>query len=159
MNGFAVYLKHCKSTILQFKKIEHSGKICYMQLLSSLEGLDRWSSCVCAKLFQSCPILCDPMDCSLPGSSVHGILQSRLLEWFPCLLAGEYSLPRNEPRSPALAGGFFTTSTTWKTQIILGVPKAHCPYTSCNVTAHFFVHLPSHTVSTMRPGGTSYSNF
>ena len=105
------------------------------------------------------PILCDPMDCSLPGSSVHGILQSRLLEWFPCLLAGEYSLPRNEPRSPALAGGFFTTSTTWKTQIILGVPKAHCPYTSCNVTAHFFVHLPSHTVSTMRPGGTSYSNF
>ena len=30
---------------------------------------------------QSCPTLCDPMDCSLPGSSVHGILQARILEW------------------------------------------------------------------------------
>ena len=30
---------------------------------------------------QSSPILCDPMDCSLPGSSVHGILQARILEW------------------------------------------------------------------------------
>ena len=30
---------------------------------------------------QSCPTLCDPMDCSLPGSSVHGIFQARILEW------------------------------------------------------------------------------
>ena len=30
---------------------------------------------------QSCQTLCDPMDCSLPGSSVHGILQARILEW------------------------------------------------------------------------------
>ena len=30
---------------------------------------------------QSCPTLCDPMDCSLPGSSVHGILWARILEW------------------------------------------------------------------------------
>ena len=34
-----------------------------------------------AKSFQSCPTLCDPMDCSLPGCSVHGILQARTLEW------------------------------------------------------------------------------
>ena len=34
-----------------------------------------------AKSLQSCPILCDPMDCSLPGSSVHGICQARGLEW------------------------------------------------------------------------------
>ena len=33
-----------------------------------------------AKSLQSCPALCDPMDCSLPGSSVHGILQARILE-------------------------------------------------------------------------------
>ena len=37
--------------------------------------------CVCAKLIQSCPPLCDPVDCSPPGSSVHGILQARILEW------------------------------------------------------------------------------
>ena len=34
-----------------------------------------------AKSLQSCPTLCDPMDCSLPGSRVHGILQARVLEW------------------------------------------------------------------------------
>ena len=34
-----------------------------------------------AKLLQSCPTLCDLMDCSLPGSSVHGIFQARVLEW------------------------------------------------------------------------------
>ena len=32
-------------------------------------------------IVQSCPTLCDPMDCSLPDSSVHGILQARILEW------------------------------------------------------------------------------
>ena len=34
-----------------------------------------------AQWLQSCPTLCDPMDCSLPGSSVHGILWARILEW------------------------------------------------------------------------------
>ena len=33
------------------------------------------------KVAQSCPTLCDPMDCSAPGSSVHGIPQARILEW------------------------------------------------------------------------------
>ena len=37
--------------------------------------------CMRAKSLQSCPSLCDPMDCSPPGSSVHGILQARILEW------------------------------------------------------------------------------
>ena len=37
--------------------------------------------CVCVLVTQSCPTLCDLMDCSLPGSSVHGILQARILEW------------------------------------------------------------------------------
>ena len=36
---------------------------------------------VAAKSLQSCPTLCDPMDCSLPGFSIHGILQARTLEW------------------------------------------------------------------------------
>ena len=33
------------------------------------------------KVAQSCPTLCDSVDCNLPGSSVHGILQARILEW------------------------------------------------------------------------------
>ena len=36
---------------------------------------------VCVLVTQSCPTLCKPMDCNLPGSSVHGILQARILEW------------------------------------------------------------------------------
>ena len=40
-----------------------------------------WVAAAAATLLQSCPTLCDPMDYSLPGSSVHGILQARVLEW------------------------------------------------------------------------------
>ena len=43
------------------------------------------SLCVCVSccclVVQSCPAVCDPMDCSLPGPSVHGISQARILEW------------------------------------------------------------------------------
>ena len=38
-------------------------------------------ACMHAKLLHWCPTLCDPMDCSPPGSAVHGILQARILEW------------------------------------------------------------------------------
>ena len=49
---------------------------------------------------QSCLTLCDSMDCSLPGSSVHGILQARLLEWVAMpSFRGSYQ-PGIEPRSP-----------------------------------------------------------
>ena len=47
-----------------------------------------YTSCVCA-CAQSCPALCDPMDYSLPGSSVHGILQVRILEWLPLPSPGD----------------------------------------------------------------------
>ena len=44
---------------------------------------------------QSCPTLCDPMDCSLPGSSVHGVFQARVLEWIAISFAKGSSQPRN----------------------------------------------------------------
>ena len=54
----------------------------------------------------SCPILCDPMDSSLPGSSVHGILQERILEWesipFSERKVLEFPDPGIKPGSPAL---------------------------------------------------------
>ena len=37
--------------------------------------------CMCVQLLRLCPSLCDPMDCSPPGSSLHEILQARILEW------------------------------------------------------------------------------
>ena len=48
------------------------------------------------------------MDCSLPGSSVHGISQVGILEWVAFPPPGDLSDPGIEPMSPALAGGFFT---------------------------------------------------
>ena len=42
-----------------------------------------------AKSIQVCPTLCDPIDCSPPGSSAHGILQARILKWFAVLFSGE----------------------------------------------------------------------
>ena len=55
-----------------------------------------------SEVTQSCPTLCDPMDYSLPGFSIHGIFQTRVLEWvaFPSL--GDLPYPGIEPRSPAL---------------------------------------------------------
>ena len=51
---------------------------------------------------QSSLILFDPMDCSLPGSSVHGILQVRILDWLSIPLSSWFSWPGIKPRSPAL---------------------------------------------------------
>ena len=48
-----------------------------------------------AKSLQSCPTLCDPMDCSLPGSSVYGILQARILEWIAMPFVRASSRPRD----------------------------------------------------------------
>ena len=54
------------------------------------------------KVAQSCPALCDPKDCSTSDSSVHEILQARILEWVAIPFSRESSQPRIEPRSPTL---------------------------------------------------------
>ena len=74
-------------------------------------------SLCCAKWLQSCPTLCDPMDCNPPGSSVHGILQARILELVPIPSSRGFPNPGIEPASlvsAALAGRFFIPSTTWE---------------------------------------------
>ena len=63
--------------------------------------------CMSAKLLQSCLTLCDPMDCSLPGSSVHGILQARILEWVAMPSSRESSKPRDRTLVSHIAGRFF----------------------------------------------------
>ena len=71
----------------------------------------------CAQSLQSCLTLCDPMDCSPPGSSVHEILQARTLEWIAMLPPEALPNQGIEPASLmslALASGFFTASATWE---------------------------------------------
>ena len=55
-----------------------------------------------SEVAQLCLTLCSPMDCSLPGSSVHGIFQARILEWVAFPSPGDLPNPRIEPGSPAL---------------------------------------------------------
>ena len=70
-----------------------------------------------AKSLQSCPTLCDPIDGSPPGSSVHGILEARKLEWVAMQPSTGFPNPGIKPMSlmsPVLAGGFLTTGATWE---------------------------------------------
>ena len=76
-----------------------------------------------AKSLQSCLTLCDPMEHSPLGSSVHGILQARIPEWWPCPPPRDLPDPGikpESPASPALASGLFTTSTPGKQQKVGG---------------------------------------
>ena len=57
---------------------------------------------------QLCQTLCDPMDCSPPGSSVHGILQARILEWVIIPFSKGSSRPRDQTQVSCIAGRFFT---------------------------------------------------
>ena len=55
-----------------------------------------------SEVAQLCPTLCNPVDCSLPGSSVCGVLQARILEWVAISFSRGSPDPGSEPRSPAL---------------------------------------------------------
>ena len=72
--------------------------------------------CVSAQSLQSCQTLCDPIDCSPPGSSVHGISQARIriLEWVVMPSSRGASGPRDWTRDSCIVGGFFTTESSGK---------------------------------------------
>ena len=81
-------------------------------------------ACMCAKLLQSCLALFDPLDCSLPGSSVHGILQARILTGSP--LPGDLPDPGIKPASlvsPALQSNSLPTEPTGKPLALVYVVK------------------------------------
>ena len=61
-----------------------------------------------SEVAQSCPTLCDPMNCSPSGSSVHGIFQARMLEWIAISFSRGSSRPRNQTRVSRIAGRHFT---------------------------------------------------
>ena len=74
-------------------------------------------TCLHAKSLQSCATLCNPMNCSLPGSSVHGFSRQEYWNGLPCPPLGDLPNPGIKSTyfmSPALAAEFFTTSITWE---------------------------------------------
>ena len=64
-----------------------------------------WTPCLVAQL---CLTVCDPVDCSLPGSSVRGIHQARILEWVAVPSSRGSSQPRGRAQVSLIARGFFT---------------------------------------------------
>ena len=79
--------------------------------------------CMCAKSLQSCPTLCDPMDCSPPGSSVHGILQARILEWVAIAFSRESFWPGTKPEPPALQADSLPSESPGKPPISGSKPQ------------------------------------
>ena len=82
-------------------------------------GAIAFSVLCCAKLLQSCLTLYNPMDCSPPDSSVMGFSRQEYWSGVPFPSSGDLSNPgvkSTSLMSPALAGRFFTTSTTWEAQ-------------------------------------------
>ena len=61
-----------------------------------------------SEVTQSCPTLCDPVDYSLPGSSVHGIFQARVLEWIVISFSRGSSQPRDGTRVSPIVDRHFT---------------------------------------------------
>ena len=92
-------------------------------------------ACVIAKSLQSCLTLCDPIDCRLPGSSVHGILQTKILEWVTMPSSRRSSPPRDWTHDVSciydIAGGFFITESPGK-PIYVYVCVCVC-VSACNV--------------------------
>ena len=85
---------------------------------------------------QSCPTLCDPMDCSPPGSSVHEIFQATILEWVSISSSRGSSQPRDWTWVSCTAGRFCTDWATREAPTGLYGSKISCPLDN---TTHKFL--------------------
>ena len=74
-----------------------------------------------SEVAHSCPTLCDPMDCSPPGSSTHGIFQARILEWVVISFSKRSSQPRDRTPVSHIVGRRFTVRATRETQEQMGL--------------------------------------
>ena len=108
-----------------FTEVESGGS------LASVPGKSR--HCCRFLVTKSCSTLCDPMDCSPPDSSVHGISQARILEWVATSFSRGSSRLRHQTRvsckSP-LAGGFLTTEPPGKPKIPQALPPRESGFKS-----------------------------
>ena len=110
IQGSLSLLFGCAGSSLQFsgfsywgaRSQEGVGSIVEAHRLSFPEACGILVPSVCVLVTQPCPTLCDPMDCSPPGSSVHGIPQARILEWVDSPFSRDLPDPGIKPRSPAL---------------------------------------------------------
>ena len=146
-NMKAIYEREAYRRVSEFI----SGRI---KLLNCRKG----KMSTCAKSLQLCSTLCNPMDCSPPGSSVHGMLQARALEWVAMPSSRGSSRPRDQTCGSCgsyIAGEFFTTEPPGEAQkentifLKLSETIALCTVTvSTNFQAQIHWGEPAYT-----PGG------
>ena len=106
---------------------------------------------MCSGCYELCPTLCDPMDCSTSGFSVHGILQARILEWVAISFSRGSSRPRDRTQISCILGEesarFFTVWVTRGSP--MKVPKVSSKMTlippSSNIAFIFLIGLKSWT--------------
>ena len=104
-------------TTVLFKILYYTIQKCSLYFLLYIAFYILFVQKLLYSLTQLGPTLYDPMDCNLPGSSVHGILQAKILEWVAISPSRGSSLPWDQTcisYISALAGGFFTTGSAWK---------------------------------------------
>ena len=89
-----------------------TSQVCLTSLVSLM--LDYAFACVRTLVIQSCPMLCNVRDCSLPGSKVHVILQARILEWVAIPFSRGSSWPRDWSQVSCIADRLFTTGPPGK---------------------------------------------
>ena len=77
-----------------------------------LRKVNNWILVVLVEVAQSCLTLCDPMDYSLPGFSIHGILQARILEWITISFSRGSFRPRDQTRVSHIGGRCFNLWAT-----------------------------------------------
>ena len=94
---------HCRRILLQ-------GSFCYAESESEVA--------------QSCPTLCDHMDCSLPDSSVHGIFQAILLEWMAISFSSGSSWPRDWTQVSCIVDRHFTVWATGEVLLVDGIVQS-----------------------------------
>ena len=133
----AHHIAHQVPLSMEFSKQEYwSGLPCSPPGDLSSPGIKPWSSALQAtylplshqgslsgpwkesEVAQSCPTLCDPVDCSLPSSSVHGILQARILEWVTISFSRGSSQHRDRTRVSRIGGRCFNLWATREAHFI-----------------------------------------
>ena len=75
--------------------------------------------CVHTKLLQLCLTLCNPVDCSPPDPSIHGIFQQRILKWVIMTSSRGSFQPRDQTCVSCIASGFFTTEPLGKPKLLI----------------------------------------
>ena len=97
-----------------------------------------------SKVTQFCPTLCNPMDCSLPCSSVHRISQARVLKWIAISLSRGSSQPMGRTRISHIIGRPFTISATEAT---CKLPTLHWDLKHVKISVHSLREVPLFSIS------------